>query len=141
MEITQNTRFLEKKYMLIIANISIISESNNTDHWSKKRKRRIMQDSIIRIEWKKMDVKIKLPCIVALTRISPRLLDDDNLRGALKSIRDTIADLLIPGLKKGQADFNPSIEWIYDQKKGKKSLKIEIYTEKKKKEIEEKICH
>src|SRR4030043_461502 len=32
-----------------------------------------------------------LPAIVTMVRIAPRQLDDDNLRGALKAIRDELA--------------------------------------------------
>ena len=35
-----------------------------------------------------------LPCVVTLTRISARGLDDDNLQGAFKAVRDSVADAL-----------------------------------------------
>jgi hypothetical protein len=33
-----------------------------------------------------------LPCVITMTRIAPRELDDDNLAGGFKSVRDGIAD-------------------------------------------------
>lgn len=51
---------------------------------------------------------------VSLTRISPRELDDDNLRPALKAVRDEIARLV------GVDDRDPRIQWVYPpQEKGK----------------------
>lgn len=54
-----------------------------------------------------------LPCVVMLTRIAPRALDDDNLRSAFKALRDGIADRL------GVKDNDPRVEWRYGQAKGK----------------------
>jgi hypothetical protein len=50
---------------------------------------------------------------VHLTRIAPRELDDDNLRGALKSTRDGVADAL------GIDDRDPRVRWGYGQERGK----------------------
>lgn len=49
---------------------------------------------------------------VTLTRISPRPLDDDNLRGALKAIRDGVADRL------GIDDRDSRVTWQYGQRRG-----------------------
>lgn len=54
-----------------------------------------------------------LPCTVTMTRLSPGLLDDDNLRPALKAIRDGIASRL------GVADNDPRIRFEYDQRRCK----------------------
>ena len=110
---------------------SIVSESNCSDHWTKKRKRRIMHDRIIRMCWTSKGVRMKLPCAVKLSRVGPRKMDDDNLRGALKSIRDTIADLILPGMAKGRADGDVRIEWLYDQIKGMPGLRIDLYEKPK----------
>jgi hypothetical protein len=51
-----------------------------------------------------------LPCVITLRRRTPtRFLDDDNLRGVLKSVRDGVADRI--GLDDGDA----RIEWRYEQ--------------------------
>lgn len=63
---------------------------------------------------------IKLPCVVRFTRVSPGHLDEDNLLFSFKSIRDFIADKLIPGLAPGQADGSPKIKWEYYQEKSRK---------------------
>lgn len=69
--------------------------------------------------WMNSNIKIELPCEITMIRYGPRLLDSDNLQTAFKSIRDKIADLLIPGLAKGQADGDPRLIWRYDQQKSK----------------------
>lgn len=63
----------------------------------------------------------QLPATVTLTRIAPRTLDDDNLRGALKSVRDGVADAL------GLDDRDGRVRWGYAQRKGQaRELGIEI---------------
>lgn len=52
-----------------------------------------------------------LPCTVTLTRQSPRALDDDNVRGALKAVRDEVAAFL------GVDDRDPRVRWEYAQEK------------------------
>lgn len=51
---------------------------------------------------------------VTLTRLAPSSgLDDDNLRGALKYVRDGVADAL------GVNDRDPRVTWDYDQRRSK----------------------
>ncbi len=57
---------------------------------------------------------IGLPCIVKMLRLSSSKLDDDNLQGACKAIRDGIAD------KIGFPDNDPRIVWLYGQEKCKR---------------------
>lgn len=64
-----------------------------------------------------------LPCTVRLVRLSAGTLDDDNLRGALKAIRDGVADRL------GVPDNHPDVRWEYDQervKRGTYGVRIEL---------------
>jgi len=53
----------------------------------------------------------KPPVTVTFTRRSARVMDDDNLRMAMKAIRDTIAELL------GVDDGDASVRWEYAQDK------------------------
>lgn len=55
------------------------------------------------------------PCIVRLVRLSPATVDDDNLPGACKAIRDEIAKLC--GC--GDSPRDP-IQWVYAQEKCKR---------------------
>lgn len=64
-----------------------------------------------------------LPCAVTLTRYSAGTLDDDNLRSALKAVRDGIADRL------GVDDNDARVEWKYEQaacKRGTYGVSVEI---------------
>lgn len=57
----------------------------------------------------------RLPVVVTLTRVSPRVLDaHDNLRGACKPAVDEVAAYL--GLS---SDASPWVTWEYRQQRGK----------------------
>jgi hypothetical protein len=58
------------------------------------------------------DMRFPLPVVVKLTRIGQKRLDDDNLRPALKAVRDCVAAWL------GVDDANPLIRWEYGQRAG-----------------------
>lgn len=61
------------------------------------------------------------PYVVTLTRISPRLADDDNAIGALKSIRDEIAKWL------GTGDGpDAPVTWKYLQDRGLAGVRVRI---------------
>jgi hypothetical protein len=101
----------------IVLHIRTVSESNARGHWSKRAKRARDQRSVAKLvvaaTLRGSDVASALPCVsVTLTRIAPRSLDDDNLRGALKAVRDGVADAL------GVDDGHASITWQYAQEKG-----------------------
>jgi len=107
--------------------IESVSENNSREHWSKKHKRHRSQKRQIALFFLKEKPPVSLPCEIRLTRISPRFLDDDNLSGALKWIRDAIADQLIPGKAAGRADDDKRITWTYKQEKGHpQAIKIEF---------------
>ena len=52
------------------------------------------------------------PLTITLTRIGPRTLDDDNLAGGFKHVRDGVADWL------GIDDGDKRLTWRYEQRKG-----------------------
>jgi hypothetical protein len=60
------------------------------------------------------------PCDVTLTRQGPRVLDNDNLRPALKAVRDEVASLL------GLDDADPAIRWRYRQQIGEYAVIIDV---------------
>jgi len=103
--------------------IRIESEANLSGHWRGKAARVKMQRSITRtmVGQRLRDIG-KRPgeilageqgCLVVLTRIAPRPLDDDNLARSLKAIRDGVADAL------GTDDSARSkLKWRYAQEKG-----------------------
>lgn len=77
--------------MKIIMPIKVISEANNRDHWTARSKRRVAQQKEFLVYWRKAKLTIKTPCRVIFTRFGARLLDDDNLAGAFKFVRDQFA--------------------------------------------------
>lgn len=113
--------------------IRTYSEANIACHWTVRKKRTDQQKFWVNLYWNQLDPTISLPCVVKLTRIAPRSLDDDNLRSAFKIVRDCVSDRIKPGLAPGRADAK-DITFEYDQKKGKPkeyAIKIEIFYEKK----------
>ena len=57
---------------------------------------------------------------VSLCRFGPKKLDDDNLRGALKAIRDGVSDAL------GIDDGDSRVRWEYDQEAGSKQYSVYV---------------
>ncbi len=64
---------------------------NDRGHW-RVRARRVTDERDV-VQWTLCKHgRPRLPCVVTLTRVAPsRGMDDDNLPGALKSVRDEIA--------------------------------------------------
>lgn len=63
--------------------------------------------------------------VVTLVRVSAGVLDDDNLRTALKGVRDGVAEAL------GADDGRGLIRWQYAQRKGpakQQSVEVEVET-------------
>jgi len=115
--------------MIFTIPIRIRSEGNLHEHWRKKHARDKETQAMLAIWFKNARLPEYLPCTVKFTRIAPRKIDDDNLVFSLKFCRDCVADYLIPGLARGQADSDPRIKWEYAQEKGKPkeyALKVEI---------------
>lgn len=77
------------------------------NRWDKARLVKAQRGLAMAVPW------APLPVTVILTRIAPRALDDDNLQGAFKAIRDGIADKL------GVADNHPGLTFLYAQERGK----------------------
>lgn len=90
--------------------IKTISEMNARCHWAARASRAKRQR---RVAWT-LTPQHPLPVVVTLTRYSAGTLDDDNLRSALKAVRDGIAERL------GVPDNDPRVEWRYAQAKAKR---------------------
>lgn len=100
-----------------------MSEANSREHWAAKAKRvKLHRDTAYVVIRKALEYCKPLPCVVTLTRVAPRMLDDDNLRQAMKAIRDGIADWL------GVDDRSPLIRWEYGQEKASKyhAVRVEV---------------
>jgi hypothetical protein len=111
---------------MIFRSIALVtrSEMNQRDCWRARHKRlsehRNVTRAVLAVEAKALIASLVSPpapspwFIVTLTRVAPSSgLDDDNLRSALKGVRDGVADAL------GVDDGSPLIEWHYAQRRGR----------------------
>lgn len=81
---------------------------------SLKKKQKMATRRVINDGW------YILPLIITITRVGPRKLDDDNLAGACKYVRDAIADRV------GVDDGSPLYTWRYEQCTGHYGVDVEI---------------
>jgi hypothetical protein len=85
-------------------------------HWATRARRTKAHRITARLKvlsWFDVRMLAMGPCRVTLTRVAPRALDGDNLQGALKAVRDGVADAL------GVNDADPRVTWAYAQRRGK----------------------
>lgn len=94
---------------------------NAREHWHARASRVRREKHTVGWELKAA-TKPPTPCTVVLTRIAPSNgLDDDNLAGALKSVRDAVADWL------GVDDKHRHIvRYQYEQERGPWAVRIEV---------------
>ena len=90
--------------------IKTVGGLNAREHW-RQRSARVKRE---RTTAAMMVPAHSLPCIVTMTRLSPGTLDDDNLQGAAKAVRDGIADRL------GIDDRDKRVQWRYEQERCKR---------------------
>lgn|GEM_PF-3839684 len=93
--------------------------SNVREHHQERAKRARGQRQATELLWPGWTGPALL--VVRLTRVSPRLLDeDDNLPIALKSVRDEVARQLRVD------DSSPLVRWRYAQAQGEASVLVEL---------------
>jgi hypothetical protein len=119
------SEFLDELYIPL----RIHSEANLREHWRTRVKRKKEMKRAVIFMWRNAQIRnIKPPVVIKLVRQAPRRLDDDNLVAAFKTIRDAVADLIIPGLAPGRADDKEGLQFSYEQEKSKKyGVRIEAY--------------
>ena len=94
-------------------------------HWAKRKRISDVQKEQTRLSWLgafsgDRTKWPKPPATVTFIRRSARVMDDDNLRMAMKAIRDTIAELL------GVDDGDPSVRWEYAQEPGRGGARVTV---------------
>lgn len=94
----------------LVLPIKTVSEPNVRSSWHAKAARTKAHRGQVALVLRSKIRALGLPVTVVLTRMSPGRLDDDNLRGALKAVRDGVADAL--GLRD---DSDPRVSWAYTQ--------------------------
>lgn len=99
------------------------------EHWTEKNERHKKQKKIVFYSLSPHRASFSLPCTVRMTRLAPRELDaDDNLRIALKWVKDAIAEVITQDFVPGRADGDKRIKWEYDQEfSSEYKVKIEIW--------------
>lgn len=102
--------------------ITTKSMSNARLHWRAKAKETASQRRATAYRTPPTLKALGPLLTVVLTRIAPRQLDDDNLRGALKAVRDQVACAL------GVDDRSRLVSWEYGQESGEASVRVEVRT-------------
>lgn len=101
-----------KPLVIEIDDMRLKGSLNAREHW-RVRANRVRREREA-AHWTLLDAKRPaLPVVVRLIRVAPRSLDDDNLQGVFKAIRDGVADAY------GIDDKDRSrIRFEYDQERG-----------------------
>jgi hypothetical protein len=100
----------------VLIPVKTISVANVREHW-RARARRTKEHRQAAKAMLAGARDVPLPVIVTMTRYAPSSgLDGDNLQGALKAVRDGIADAF------GLDDRDMLLEWRYDQQRSKKGF-------------------
>ena len=102
--------------------LRVVSEANRRDHWATKAKRARAQRHAVAWAWSAESLPHgRKPALVVLTRYAPRKLDDDNLAGAFKAVRDEVA------LQCGFDDRDEAVRWVYAQERAKEcGVRVEV---------------
>lgn len=96
--------------------IRTVAGLNAREHWRTRAARVKRERTTACMAVMGMGDKPELPVVVRLVRQSSGTLDDDNLQGAFKAIRDGVADAY------GVADNDPRMTWSYAQEKVKRGF-------------------
>lgn len=88
------------------------SEINLRD-WRARSRRTQQAKAAWKVVTRYVEAWSMLPASVTLVRLGGRALDDDNLRSALKGVRDHVAHDL------GIDDADARVRWLYGQEVGK----------------------
>lgn len=106
---------------MILVPIKTVSSLNAREHFAVRAKR--VRAERQGVAWLlKGQQRPPIPCSVRLTRVAPSSgVDDDNLVGALKGVRDEIAAWL------GIDDrHSKQVRYVYDQARGPWGVRIEF---------------
>lgn len=76
-----------------------------------------------KVGWIESMIYLRAPVVVRMTRLSRGELQDDNLRSALKHVRDGIADAM------GVDDADPRVTWRYAQGRSSKEMPYAVRIE------------
>ena len=103
------------KKVVVDVPLKLASELNMHEQWRARHKRANAQRELIGLTCMSRLApfrKTATPLVVTIERIAPSALDDDNLVGAGKHVRDAIAEVL--GLPN---DRDARVTWLYGQRR------------------------
>lgn len=106
---------------MIRVEIRTVPGMNVREHWRARAKR--VKAERTATAWRLAGkARPELPCTVRLTRVAPSAgVDDDNLTGALKGVRDQVAAWL------GVDDKHRGlVRYVYEQRRGPWAVEIEF---------------
>jgi hypothetical protein len=124
LKVAQPTREIGRNYVKLVVPLRTAPGLNAREHWAKRAKRVKNERNTVRLFWRMpwaQWVAGQMPFVVVLTRVSPKLADDDNVVGALKHCRDEVASIL--GVGDSPAD---PVQWFYSQRQGPWAVEIEV---------------
>jgi hypothetical protein len=77
----------------LVPGLKTVSEMNQREFWAARLRRKKDQQEQVAVAMLNAlrGRKVELPCVVKLTRIGPKKMDNDNLAGALKHCQDQVA--------------------------------------------------
>jgi hypothetical protein len=109
--------------------VRVDSHTNSWCGWKATWKKQKTQKNETFVAWNQAtrgvcSCVLSLPCVVRLTRVGQKRLDDDNLRESFKAVRDAIARII------GIDDGDERIKWEYEQVAvGKRvyQVRVEVY--------------
>jgi len=102
--------------------VQVVSEANSRVHWAKRHRRFKDQGNALCAamyslapgrHWEQLGRRSGV--LITFTRLGPQKLDDDNLAGAFKGLRDKVASLL------DIDDGDARLTWVYRQEQNKLS--------------------
>lgn len=108
---------------LRIPGLVVRSELNERCHWAARASRFKAQERTVGLAFSSANIPTGpafTNCVVMLTRIGAKQLDDDNLQGAFKAVRDRVAKWL------GVDDADDRVKWEYSQRRGKPGIEIRV---------------
>ena len=119
--------------------IRTVSEANCSENRFRKNKRHKGQQLFVKMSLGIFVKECSFPCEITLTRMSPRLFDDDNVVSSFKYVRDEISEYIaklnmsdeerkkikdfyvtkkgVVRRMKGRFDNDPRMTWVYCQEK------------------------
>lgn len=110
--------------MILLDGLRTERGQNAREHYMTRFRRVQAEKERVGWELKRLTERPPLPCVVTLTRLAPSSgLDDDNLVGSLKSVRDAVADWL------GVDDKDrATVRYQYEQQRGPWAVGVDFST-------------